>query len=269
MMPAVTRRAILLATAGLAAPRLSTSIRAAAPIRIAAASDLQVVLPLITSAFERDTGVASRLTFGSTGNFASQIRQGAPFDVFLAADQRVVQDLARDGVITAVGPVYARGRLVVIARAGTAFAAAIREPPDPITGLAAAHDRGAAFRIAIANPEHAPYGQRAIETLGNRGVLDKLRPRLVYGENVSQAAQFVVTDAAAVGLVALSLTFAPALDGQVVAVPIAVDWHTPLDQGLAVLPKAGEAARRFADFMLGPFAQALLASHGFDLPGRA
>lgn len=269
MMPAVTRRAILLATAGLAAPRLSTSIRAAAPIRIAAASDLQVVLPLIAAAFERDTGVASRLTFGSTGNFARQIRQGAPFDVFLAADQRFVQDLARDGVITAVGPVYARGRLVVIARAGTDFHKVILDPPDAIAGLASAYDRGAAFRIALANPEHAPYGLRAIEVLTNRGVLDKLRPRLVYGENVAQAAQFVVTDAAAVGLVGSSLTYAPALAGQLAVASIPADWHAPLDQGLAILPRAGEPAQRFADFVLGDTARALFSGHGFDLPRRA
>ena len=262
-MTVVSRRHVLLGSLAFATPA-----RAAEPLRIAAASDLQVVLPLIAAAFERATSVASRLTFGSTGNLARQIRQGAPFDVFLAADQQFILDLARDGIIPAVGPIYARGRLAAIARAGTDFAKLIVASSDPIAAIAAVVGRGVAFRFAIANPEHAPYGRRAIEVLASRGVLDQVRSRLVYGENVAQAAQFVVTEAAAVGLIGSSLTYAPALKGGLEAVPIPPDWHAPLDQSLAVLPKAGPIARQFEAYLLDAAARDLLAAHGFDLPTR-
>ena len=263
MAVVASRRTVLLG--GLA---LATAARAAETLRIAAASDLQVVLPLIAAGFERTTGIATRLTFGASGNLARQIRQGAPFDVFLSADQQFVSDLARDGVVPLAGPVYARGRLAVIAPAGSAFARLMREPPDPMVQLAAVADRGMAFRIAIANPEHAPYGQRAIEALTSRGVLEKLRSRLVYGETVAQAAQFVVTQAAAVGIVGSSLTFAPALRGQLVSVPIPADWHTPLDQSLAVTVKAGAATQILVDYILGDTARAIFTTHGFEMPQR-
>lgn len=267
-MPLLSRRHVLLGSVALSAPVLSTTLRASGTVRIAAASDLQVVLPLIAAAFETSTGITCRTTFGASGNLARQIRQGAPFDVFLSADKQFVLDLERDGVIPRAGPVYARGRLAVVALVGTNSGDWILTPPDPITSLGAAADRGTAFRIAIANPEHAPYGRRAIEVLTTRGVFDKLRPRLVYGENVAQAAQFVVTQAAAVGIVGSSLSYAPELKGKLVTVPISTDWHTPLDQSLAVTAKAGPAAQQFADYIVADVARLIFAAHGFDPPPR-
>ncbi len=241
---------------------------AAEPVRIAAASDLQVVLPEIAAAFEGRSGTSARITYGSTGNLARQIRQGAPFEVFLAADERFVLELVQDGVVTAAGPIYARGRLALAARRGEAFHQALLAA-DPLDDIATMLRAGTGFRIAIANPEHAPYGQRAVEVLRARNLFELFRPRLVYGENVAQATQYVATGSAALGIVSHSTARAPAMATKLVTAAVPQALHSPLDQRLALTPRASPAAAAFAEFLLSTNAQSLFSSHDFDPPPTA
>src|SRR6266446_3969581 len=183
-------------------------ILAAAPMRaqslmVAAASDLQSAIPAIASRFEKDTGRQVRLTFGSSGNFFTQIQNGAPFDVFLSADIDYPRRLEGSGEAER-GTLYeyGTGRLVLWTRNDSGI--------DVRRGLAVLVD-ARVRRIAIANPDHAPYGRAAVAALRHQGLYDRVRGKFVYGENISQAAQFAETGIADVGLIALSLALSPAL----------------------------------------------------------
>ncbi|RME16796.1 MAG: molybdate ABC transporter substrate-binding protein [Alphaproteobacteria bacterium] len=255
---------------GLAAGAVPRPLRAAASggsveggPAIAAASDLRYALEEIAAGFRAETGQALRLTFGSTGNFARQIRAGAPFELFLAADESYVLDLARDGFTEGAGTLYAEGRLAIaVPRAGSAIA------PDPeLASLARALGEGRLRRFAIANPDHAPYGARAREALQHAGLWEAIEPKLVLGENVGQAAQFALSGSTDGGLIAWSLSFAPELQaaGRFARVP--ADWHQPLRQRMALVKGAGAVARAFFDHLQQPPARAVFARYGFALPG--
>ena len=235
--------------------------RAEAPV-VAAASDLQFALGDIAEAFEAETGEAVTLTFGSSGNLARQIRQGAPYELYLAADESFVLDLHRDGFTRDEGVVYAQGRIVIFAPHGSPLT-----PDGSLDGLAAALEAGRITRFAIANPDHAPYGRRAEEALRHRGLWDQIAPRLVLGENVSQAAQFAATGNAQGGIIAHSLALAPevAQRGRFALIP--QSWHAPLTQRMVLLKDAGAVAERFYRYLQSPPAQAILRRHGFALPG--
>ena len=176
---------------------------ARAPV-IAAASDLQFALAEIAAAFRSETGQEVRLSMGSSGNFARQIRQGAPFDIYLSADEDYVLDLARDGYLQDEGALYAIGRIVLIVPRGSPLKA-----DGALDDLADALADGRLKRFAIANPEHAPYGKRAEEALRHRGLWENVKPMLVYGENVSQAAQFATSGNSQGGIIAYSLATRP------------------------------------------------------------
>lgn len=231
------------------------------PPVIAAASDLQFALTEIAAAFEAETGMPVSLTFGSTGNFARQIREGAPFQMFLAADEQFVLDLARDGLAVDSGTLYGQGRIVLLAPADSPLAV-----DAALDGLAAALAKGQITRFAIANPDHAPYGMRAAEALRHRGLWQAVQPLLVLGENVSQAAQFATTGNAEGGIIALSLALSPqvAVLGRFALIP--QDWHDPLRQRMVLLRDAGPVARAFYDYMSSPAARAVLDRYGFTLP---
>lgn len=257
----LTRRHLLHCgiAAMLAAPPASA---AAEPVRVAAASDLYAVLPEIAKAFDAETGLKIAATFGSTGNFARQIRQGAPFEVFLAADDSVVAGLHKDGIIAAAGMPYAEGRLALIAGVKSPFTGDLT-----LGAIADAARNGQRFRFAIANPEHAPYGQRALDILERWSIADLLRPRLVYGDNVIQAMQFVAAGAAEAGIAALSPARAPVMTGVLSVEPMPTEWHRPLIQTLALTAKAGAGARRLKAFLVTARARALLRDAGFGIPG--
>ena len=229
---------------------------------VAAASDLKFALDEIAQAYTRETGAAVRLTYGSSGNFRRQIAEGAPFEIFLSADESYVLALAKDGRLEDEGTLYATGRLVLFAPAGS--------PVDPgrgLEGLAALARTGGVARFAIANPAHAPYGRAARQALEHAGAWKSLEGRLVLGENVSQAAQFAVSGNAAAGLFAYSLTFSPAVAarGRFALVPEAA--HAPLRQRMALVKGAGEEARAFYRHLQGKAARVAFARHGFTLPG--
>src|SRR4029450_2519889 len=169
----------------------------------AAASDLQSALPAIAARFEKNAGGKVTLTFGSSGNFFAQIQNGAPFDVYLSADVDYPKRLEDVGLAEPGSRYeYARGRLVLWARRDAGI--------DVSRGLSILAD-SRVRRIAIANPDHAPYGRAAVAALRADGLYDRVRSKLVVGENISQAAQFAESGSADAGLIALSLALSPAL----------------------------------------------------------
>jgi molybdate transport system substrate-binding protein len=228
---------------------------------VAAASDLQFAIEEIAATFREETGVEVRVSLGSTGNFARQIRAGAPFDMFMAADEQFVTDLARDGFTSDGGTLYAVGRIVVIAPEGSPL-----EADGTLDSLRRALDAGKITRFAIANPEHAPYGRRAEEALRHAGLWDAIQPYLVLGENVSQAAQFALSGDAEGGIVAYSLALAPELARRGAHDLIPEDWHRPLLQRMVLLDGASEAAAAFYAYVQSPAAREVMARYGFVLP---
>lgn len=228
---------------------------------VAAAADLQYALTEIAEDFTRATGRRLNLSFGSSGNFARQIAQGAPFELFFSADERYALDLFEAGRTADSGAIYGVGRIVVYAPAGS------RLSPDPdLRGLAGALDSGALRRFAIANPEHAPYGRAAREALEHAGLWDRIRSRLLLGENAAQAAQFAVSGSAEGGILPLALALAPALARAGTHALIPEEHHRPLRQRMVLLKGAGETARRFYDYLQQPAARAVLTRYGFLAP---
>lgn len=236
-------------------------VRAATAPNVAAAADLQFALTDIADAFARDTGQAVKLAFGSSGNFRRQIGQGAPFELFLSADETYVEALAAEGRTVDGGIRYATGRIALFVPAG----GTLRLDPT-LADLKAAVADGRVKRFAIANPEHAPYGRAAREALQRAGVWDALAPRLVLGENVSQAAQFATSGAAQGGIFAYSLALAPAIAAKGSVVLLPAQSHAPLHQRMVLLKGAGATAQAFYAYLQQPAARALFRKHGFALP---
>lgn len=231
---------------------------------VAAASDLQFALVDVAEAFRRATGKSVRLTFGSSGNFARQIRQSAPFQVFFSANEDFVKELAADGFMRGAVELYAIGRIVLMAPKGSPLKADGR-----LVDLKAALADGRLKRFAIANPEHAPYGARAVEALKFAGVWEAITDKLVLGENVSQAAQFATSGNAQGGIFAYSLAISPRISALGAYALIPDDMHSPLRQGMGLTKTAGAVAEAFFDFAKSPTARTLFRKHGFVLPGEA
>ncbi len=231
---------------------------------VAAASDLRVALTQVATLFQRDTGEQVRLTFGSSGNFYRQLRQGAPFELFLSADEDFVFRLANAGLTIDRGAMYAVGRLAVVAPKGSTL-----RVDRELAGLRAALQSGRITRFAIANPEHAPYGMRAVEALRHARLWAALEGKLVLGENVSQALQFATAGGAQGGIVAYSLVLDPALAQRFDHALLPASWHRPLRQRMVLMKGAGATARRFQRYMQLPAARQVLVRYGFELPGEA
>lgn len=231
---------------------------------IAAASDLNAALPEVAALFEKATGKRVKLTFGSSGNFAQQIQNGAPFEVFLSADEGYVQKLAAAGKTDGDGALYATGRIGLFQPKGSPIKA-----DGELKDLAAAVKDGRLQKFAIANPEHAPYGRAAMEALQHAGLWDAIQPKLVLGENVSQATQFATSGSAQGGVIPLSLALTPQVQAAGTFELIPADWHKPLRQRAVVLKGSGETARAFYDFLQKPEARAVLKRFGFTLPGES
>ncbi len=251
----------LLALVAAVAPRHAAA--QSPPPRIAAASDLKFALDEVAGAFRSGTGRAVEIVYGSSGNFRRQIAQGAPFEMFLSADEAFVFALADEGRTLDRGALYAVGRIVLFAPPGSPLKVA-----DGMAGLAAALAQGRISRFAIANPEHAPYGRAAEQALRRAGLWDALAPKLVLGENVTQAAQFAASGSTQGGIFALSLALAPQIGrlGEHALLP--ADSHNPLLQRMVLLRGAGETAQGFHAYMQKPAARAILKRYGFLLPGE-
>jgi molybdate transport system substrate-binding protein len=239
---------------------LTGTFTAAQEITVAAAADMSAALPELVVAYTKKTGQAVKLSFGASGNLTNQIRNGAPFDVFFSADEEYPQQLIAEGLASKETLYrYAVGRLVLWVPA---------DSPLDISklGMNALLDPSVE-KISIANPATAPYGRAAAAALRHFGIYDQVSSRLVVGENVSQAAQFVESGNAQAGLIALSHALAPAMKdkGRYWTVPL--DAYPTLNQAAVVLAKSKQqdAARKFLDFLRSPEATSLLTSYGFSL----
>jgi len=226
-------------------------------IVVGAAADLTPAFEELGREFEQEAGIHVTFSFGSTGTLTQQIENGAPIDVFAAANVEFVDQLEREGlIIPDTKAMYARGRLTIWTRKE-------REPAVArIEDLA----QPSVARVAIANPEHAPYGKAAREALESAGVWAAVEPKIVYGENIRQTMQYAQTGNADVAITALSLSVTS--DGRWTLVP--EELHKPLDQALAVLKSTrseGEA-RRFALFINSPRGRSTMRKYGFLLPGE-
>lgn len=229
----------------------------AAPV-VAAAADLKFALPEVAQAFERDGGRKLRLSFGSSGMFAQQIIQGAPFELFFSADEHYVEMLQNAGRGEDGGRLYALGRLALFIPNGSPVQA-----DRNLRDLGAAARDGRLKRLAIANPEHAPYGRAAREALQHAGIWEALSDKLVLGENAAQAAQFAASGSAQAGIIPLSLARGPDLATRGAFVTLPESWHAPLRQRVVLVRGAGDTARQFYAFMRTPAARAILERHGF------
>ncbi len=235
-----------------------------API-IAAASDLQFALSDIADNFTATTGQRVRLNFGSSGNFRRQIALGAPFELYLSADEDYVYTLHREGHTRDRGDLYAIGRVAIIApKNNNKDNSAIIDAS--LTGLSQQLANNTLGRFAIANPEHAPYGVAAKQVLQSLGLWTAIEPRLILGENVSQAAQFALSGNTAGGIVAYSLALAPPLRERSQHALIPAQYHEPLRQRMVLLKNAGETACVFYDYLQQDAARQVFNRYGFILP---
>lgn len=230
-------------------------------VRVAAAADLNVALGVLVDRFRVSHSVDVIVSYGSSGTFYAQLLNHAPFDLFFSADLEYPRQLASRG-LTLPGTefAYAVGRLVVWTRKASAIDVEHR-------GLEALGD-SSITHVAIANPDHAPYGRAAVAALRAGNLYDRVRPKLVYGENVAQALQFVGSGAADAGIVALSLALAPSLKDQARWAEIPIDLYPRMDQGGTILKWAADpdAARAFRAFVTSDEGRAILREHGFSLP---
>ena len=237
-----------------------TGDRSGPPLRVAAAADLALAFEELGKDFERETGRRVDFTFGSTGLLERQIEEGAPFDVFAAANVAYADEAVKAGACDgSTKRLYAQGRLALWAKDPSSLPTSLAELSSPRFA-----------KIAIANPEHAPYGKAAEESLAKAGVLATVKSRLVFGDNVQQTLMFAQTGNVEVAVVALSL----ALKAGGAHTPIDPSLHTPIDQALVACtqrrPTAkSREARAFIDFLSSPPARTTMRRHGFLLPGEA
>lgn len=245
---------------------LSASVQAkSAPPMVAAASDLLLALTEAAALFEQESGHSLRLNFGSSGNFRRQIAQGAPFELYLSADESYVLALHQEGHVQDEGVIYAIGRLAWLQ--GIDIAEIDEDSPvGAIEQALAAHQAGEHQRIALANPEHAPYGVAAMEALKYAGLWEATADLHILGENVSQAAQYALDDEVRGGLVAYSLALAPSLEKRSEYLFIPEDWHNPLRQRMVLTNQAGEVAEQFYQWLQQDTGQAILNDYGFAVP---
>ena len=229
-------------------------------VKVAAAADLKFAMAELAGQFEKQSGAKLDVTYGSSGNFLTQIQNGAPFDLFFSADSEYPKKLEAAG-LAEPGTLreYAVGHIV------------IWTPSD--SGVNAAKDGWKCLldqrvkKIAIANPEHAPYGRAALAAMKNAGIYEQVKDKLVYGENISQAAEFVQSDNAQVGIVALSLAVSPAMkNGNRWEIP--PDSYPAIKQAVVLLKssKNKDAARRFLEFVSGSQGREILKRFGFTVP---
>ncbi len=235
----------------------------AAEVTVAAAADLSFAMNELAAGFEKQTGDHVRLSFGSSGNFFAQIENGAPFDIFFSADVDYPQRLAAAGYADRTSLyVYALGKLVLWSPRGGLDVRRLG-----MEALLAP----AVQKIAIANPEHAPYGRAAVAALKHAGMYDRVESKMVLGENISQAAQFVESGNAQVGVLALSLALAPNLKPRGEYWEIPESWYPPLEQAAIITKNARDraTAEAFLQYVRSPAGQTILRKYGFAPPPQA
>lgn len=229
-------------------------------ITIAAAADLKFAMDEMVAGFKNshpDNEVD--VVYGSSGKFHTQIKEGAPYDLYFSADIAYPQELAKQGLAASEVRPYALGRIVLWSNSMDAGKMTLASLTDPKIS-----------KIAIANPQHAPYGKRAEEALRAAGLWDTVQTKLVFGENIANTAQFVQTGNAQVGVIALSLALNPELSTKGGYFLIPATLHEPLEQGYIITKRGGDKplAKAFADFMGSRQTRAIMTKYGFVLPGE-
>ncbi len=239
---------------------LNQHMASAEEITIAAAADLHFAFKELIPRYEQATGTQVKLSLGSSGNFFAQIQHGAPFDLYFSADISYPQKLEEAGLTVPRSLTrYAIGRIVLWTR---------HDSPLTVTEGLQTLRQPSIRKIAIANPKHAPYGRAAVAAMKHFNIYDHAKDRLVLGENVSQAAQFVESGAADIGIIALSLALAPALKDKGTYWEIPSEAYPPLEQGVVILrsSKRHERAEQFIEFLKSQPGQAIMTRYGFDVP---
>ena len=236
-----------------------TGFASAQDLTVAAAADLQFAMQDVAARFQKDSGKQVKVIYGSSGAFSQQIQNGAPFDVFFSANLDYPKQLDAASLVEPGSMYqYATGKLVLWAPNAS--------PVDLGAGLKALLNP-AVKKVAIANPEHAPYGKAAVAALQKENVYDQVKDKLVLGENISQTATFVVSGAADVGLVALSLAISPNMKDKGRYVEVPAGDYPPIEQACVILrsSKNKELARKFLEFVKSPATAELLKSYGFEV----
>ncbi|MFN3284740.1 MAG: molybdate ABC transporter substrate-binding protein [bacterium] len=254
--------ALLLLLALAAVSRPPATAQAPQGLLVAAAADLRYAFEELAGVWRGRTPIPVTFSFGSSGQLAQQVEHGAPFDVFFSANEAFVQRLAEQGhVVAETVQLYAVGRIVLWVRRASDL--------DVGRGMAVLLDPRVRY-VAIANPEHAPYGEAARQALVRSGLYDRVQQKLVYGENVSLTLQLVQSGNADVGVVALSLALAPPVspEGRFWLVPQGL--HNPIRQAAGVVARSPRQpqARAFLAFVNGPEGRPVMRRYGFVLPGE-
>lgn len=249
---------------GLLTPiTLPASAQQSNELLIAAAADLNPAMQVISDNYQKKTGVTVKLSFGASGAITQQIQNGAPFDLFFSADMGYPQQLIAAGAAdTSSLREYAVGKLVLWVPANSPLDVE-RKGMDILLDPAVQ-------KISIANPQHAPYGRAAVAALKHAGLYDRVSSRLVLGENISQAAQFVESGNAQAGFIALAHAAAPGMRGKGKFWIVPSDFYPPLSQGVVIVSRSQrkEQAKQFLDYLQTKEAEDILTKYGFTLPSR-
>ena len=237
---------------------VSSSLRAQSAT-VAVASNMKPALEAIYAKFKQSHTSDLRIVYGSSGNLSSQIKQGAPFSLFISADELLPARLYENGLTRDAGVVYAIGHLALIT--------------NKASGIKLSSDQGQialilsqSKKIAIANPQLAPYGRAAIEYLKSIGMWDEAKAKLVYGENISIATMYVSSGAANVGITALSLAKSPELAGLIQYAQLPQSLHTPIKQRMVLMKTPAAQAVELYDYLQSPAAKSILLNYGYSTP---
>ena len=225
---------------------------------VATAANVQFVMKELQKTFQKDTGIELDLVVSSSGKLTAQIREGAPFDLFVSADTRYPQEIFANGGAENPPKIYARGTLVLWTRDST------------VTPTLTMLTQATVKKIALANPETAPYGQAAVEVLKKAGLFDQVNSKLVYGESIAQTTQYIATGAADVGFTALSVVLSPEMKGKGRWTSLDSTSYAPIDQAAILLkhsetsPKR-EKSQQFYDFLYSEKARVIFRQYGYSV----
>jgi molybdate transport system substrate-binding protein len=253
------RKLTLIAIATLS---LLGQLSVAQEITVAAAADLQFAMQDIAARFQKETGKTVKAIYGSSGNFFQQIQNGAPFDMFFSANLDFPKKLEAAGLIEPGSYYqYARGKIVIWVPKESKV--------DVTSGMKALLDPSIK-KIAVANPQHAPYGQAAVAAMQKEGIYEKVQDKFVLGENISQTASFVVSGAADVGIIALSLALAPNMKDKGRSADVPPEDYPPIEQACVILAssKNKDTARQFLSFIKTAAIGDVFRSYGFEVPSN-
>ena len=225
-------------------------------ITIAAAANMQYAMEALKDTFEIQTGIRCELIIGSSGKLTAQIREGAPYDIFVAADMKYPEELENEGMALAPAQRYAKGTLVLWSMV------------EGLTPAMEVLSTGAVNHIALANPKTAPYGRAARELLESYGLFDELEDKMVYGESISQTNQFILSQSAEAGFTALSVVLSPEMKGKGQWILLEDSLYSPIEQGVILLrhkTTTSRAAWQFFDYLLSEEAGTILKEYGYTV----